>query len=203
MALFSYVLAQDYGFAPNPFHGACTLATCKPKIREHAAVGDYILGTGSAKRKRQGYLVYFMRVEAIETFDDYWVSPRWACKRPNLRGSKMQAFGDNIYHTDVATGAWLQESSYHSLPDGTPNPLNVDHDTKSQRVLVASDFAYWGGEGPVVPQRFRDYHGVDVCSRRGHRRYFPDQMVAEFITWLRSLEQHGYLGKPLDWVRTA
>ena len=34
--LYSYVFDHDYGFAPNPFHGVCTLATCKPSIREHA-----------------------------------------------------------------------------------------------------------------------------------------------------------------------
>lgn len=202
MTLYSYVVAQDYGFAPNPFHGACTLATCKPRIREYAAVGDYIVGTGCAQRKRQGYLVYFMRVETITTFDEYWSSPRWACKRPDLRGSKMQAFGDNIYHTDLSTGEWLQENSYHSHPDGTPNPLNIDHDTKSQRVLIASDFAYWGREGPGIPKRFRHYQGVDICFGRGYRCNFPIQMVARFITWLRSHEQRGYLGRPLDWART-
>ncbi|MFH1865797.1 MAG: hypothetical protein ABIK85_07930, partial [Candidatus Eisenbacteria bacterium] len=39
MRLFSYIVARDYGFAPNPFCGVCTLATCKPKIRESASVG--------------------------------------------------------------------------------------------------------------------------------------------------------------------
>ena len=33
MKLFSYVVARDFAFAPNPFHGYCTLATCKPIIR--------------------------------------------------------------------------------------------------------------------------------------------------------------------------
>lgn len=40
MKLFSYVVAREYGFAPNPFFGWCTLATCKPKIRVTAEVGD-------------------------------------------------------------------------------------------------------------------------------------------------------------------
>lgn len=30
---FCYVIPYDTGFAPNPFHGLCTLATCKPQIR--------------------------------------------------------------------------------------------------------------------------------------------------------------------------
>ena len=36
MTLFSYVIEHDLGFAPNPFHGVCTLACCKPQIRKIA-----------------------------------------------------------------------------------------------------------------------------------------------------------------------
>jgi hypothetical protein len=42
-------VARDYGFAPNPFFGVCTLATCKPKIRKAAAIGDWVVGTGSSR----------------------------------------------------------------------------------------------------------------------------------------------------------
>ena len=41
MNLYSYVITRDYGFAPNPFWNICTLATCKPQIREHALKGDW------------------------------------------------------------------------------------------------------------------------------------------------------------------
>lgn len=47
MKLYSYIVARDYGFAPNPFFGICTLATCKQKIRSAANVGDWVIGTGS------------------------------------------------------------------------------------------------------------------------------------------------------------
>lgn len=33
MRLFADKHAHDIGFTPNPFHGVCTLATCKPRIR--------------------------------------------------------------------------------------------------------------------------------------------------------------------------
>jgi hypothetical protein len=57
MVLHSYVVARDYGFAPNPFFGVCTLATCKPLIRRIAHIGDWIVGTGSKKRKREKRIV--------------------------------------------------------------------------------------------------------------------------------------------------
>lgn len=203
MRLHSYVLDHDFGFAPNPFHGVCTLATCKPTIREHAAIGDYVVGTGCAKRGRRGHLVYFMRVEEVTDHDSYWSDPRFVAKRPSLRGSKMQAFGDNIYHRDAASSQWLQANSLHSHADGSPNPANIARDTRSRKVLIGSDCAYWGGSGPQIPSAFRDFGGVDVCAGRGHRNRFSDALRDEFIEWLNSLGECGYIAAPIDWVRTA
>ena len=55
--LYIYVVDRDFGFAPNPFHGYCTLATCKPKIRNGASIGNWIMGIGggSIKSFRQVY----------------------------------------------------------------------------------------------------------------------------------------------------
>jgi Nucleotide modification associated domain 2 len=44
MRLFSYKMTNDSGFAPNPFWGRLTLATCKPEIRKAKRVGDWIAG---------------------------------------------------------------------------------------------------------------------------------------------------------------
>ena len=97
MELYSYVVARDYGFAPNPFMNVCTLATCKPKIRAKAQIGDWVIGTGTASRNRSGRLVFAMCVDAAIPFNEYWNGPRYQEKKANLRGSKKQAFGDNIY----------------------------------------------------------------------------------------------------------
>src|SRR5713226_3129081 len=97
MKLFSYVVARDYGFAPNPFFGCCTLATCKPNIRKHAQVGDWVLGTGSKGYGLDGHLVFAMKIVEALSYERYWDDPRFRQKRPNLRGSVKQAFGDNIY----------------------------------------------------------------------------------------------------------
>src|SRR3954447_1814943 len=116
---YIYVVARDFGFAPNPFHGFCTLATCKPNIRKTAQVGDWIVGTGSKAHELQGQLVYAMRVTETLSFDEFWCDERFREKRPNLHGSLMQAYGDNIYHRD-GREHWLQENSHHSLKDGSP-----------------------------------------------------------------------------------
>ena len=199
MRLYSYKVARDYGFAPNPFYGCCTLATCKPAIRLRAEVGDWIIGTGAVGAGNDGDLVFAMRVSETMTLDEYWEDPRFRDKRPNLRGSLKQAFGDNIYHRD--DGQWDQANSHHSFHDGSPNPENVDHDTKADRVLVSEDFMYFGGNGPRIPDKFRELEdGSDFCAQsRGHRCNFPEGVENEFVEWLDSLGDGGFLGRPGGW----
>lgn len=196
MRLFSYVVARDYGFAPNPFHGVCTLATCKPRIRSVAKVDDWVVGTGTAKRKRTGYLVYAMKVDEVMTFQEYWCDPRFRQKRPNLRSSKKQAFGDNIYSKPPGSDTWIQMNSHHTFEDGSPNPNNVATDTSANRVLIAHDYVYWGGAGPKIPAQ------LDMCANRNHRSDFPEELVNAFVRWVRSCGGHGYVAEPLDWVRS-
>ncbi len=197
-SLFTYVLDHDYGFAPNPFFGVCTLATCKPQIRERAKIGDYVMGTGCAKRGRQGRFVYMMRVDEISTYDDYWEDDRFRRKRPTNDRALAHAFGDNIYHQEQ--GAWQQASSFHSLPNGSPNPTNRKHDTNSQKVLIGRDFVYFGGDGPMVPAEFRNWEGTDICAGRAYKRHFPNSMRQAVVAWGMGLGE-GRAGWPADWAR--
>ena len=109
-----------------------------------AKVGDWIVGTGSGFKSRTGHIVYAMRVSEAMPFAQYWSDSRFRAKRPNLRGSRKQAFGDNIYHKESETGLWLQEDSHHCHEDGTPNPKNIDNDTQTDRVLIGEEFTYMG-----------------------------------------------------------
>ena len=205
MRLHSYVVARDYGFAPNPFFGVCTLATCKPVIRRTAAVGDWVIGTGSKTNGREKHLVYAMRVTGAITFEQYWADPRFQTKKPNLRGSNKQAFGDNIYSRNPATGLWRQANSHHSLNDGSPNPKNIRTDTGTNRILFSDDFAYFGGSGPEIPQKLRSWgpNHESVCAVFGHKNRFPAKMVEAVVAWIRSLNESGYCGRPLDWRGTS
>ena len=195
--LYSYVVARDYGFAPNPFRGFCTLATCKPKIRKTARVNDWIVGTGSKGKDLQDRIVYAMQVSEAMTFNEYWQDPRFILKRLNLHSSISNAFGDNIYYRNAA-GEWEQADSHHSYAHGRPNRANIQHDTNTDRVLIARNFAYWGGNGPKLPQ----FAGIDIRKDgQGHRCRFSPETVAAFIKWFRELSETGVLADPADWRR--
>ena len=194
--LYSYIVARDFGFAPNPFYDFCTLATCKPRIRKTATVGDWVIGTGSKSKQRNGYLVYAMRVTETMSFDEYWKDARFCNKRPDMHASVKKSFGDNIYHKDPDSNEWCQVDSHHSYGDGTSNHKNVCKDTKVDRVLVSDDFIYWGATGPKLPM----FCGVHFCcDRQGHKYKFPEEAVAESIAWIRRFNDRGYCGRPLDW----
>ncbi len=201
MRLYSYVVRRDFGFAPNPFHGFCTLATCMPRIREHAQEGDWIVGTGSAEHKGReirGHLVYAMKVNEVLTFDAYWADPRFVVKRPNLSGSLKYRMGDNIYHHDANSGAWCQSNSHHSLAGGQLNVRNLNKDTgTTERILVSEKFAYWGGEAIPVPADFRDFDGWDIVNVGvGHKCRFPEALPPSFEAWFDTQPDRGLVGLP-------
>jgi hypothetical protein len=194
MRLYSYVVRWDHGFAPNPFYGRCTVATCKPDIRKSAIVGEYVLGTGSAKRGLAGHAVFLMRVDKIIAFDEYWNDPEYARKIPVMNGSLQQRFGDNIYRHDGAK--WIQADSRHSQLDAKENARNVKRDTgKTDKVLIASEFTYWGGDGPVLPASLANF----VQKSPGHRSFFSDADIRRFIAWIGDEMGRGVVGDPYEW----
>ena len=198
--LFTYVVRYDIGFAPNPFHGVCTLATCKPLIRRSANPGDWVAGSGSKQKGQEGLLVFAMRVDEAISYDEYWSDPRFQRKKPNRVGSLKQRYGDNIYHRAADGESWAQEDGRHSLDDGTPNVDHVSRDTSAPRVLISQAFAYYGDQAINIPAEFRNWEGLDICSGGpGYKRNFPDDLRAAFMTWLESQADRGIAGEPLDW----
>jgi len=193
MAIYSYVLLRDYGFAPNPFYDVCTLATCKPGIRNSAQVSDWILGFGSSRKGSSvaGKLIYAMKITEKLSFDEYWKDLRFFRKRPVMNGSLKQMYGDNIYHKDEA-GDWIQENSHHKNKDGTTNILNLERDTQKDSVLVSNEYWYWGEDAVDLPLPL-------VClikKNRGYKIERAIEMQKKFEDWICLQEEAGYIGRP-------
>jgi Nucleotide modification associated domain 2 len=179
-----YVVDRDFGFAPNPFHGYCTLATCKYRIRNKAEVKDWVIGMGGSRLNATGRCIFAMRVTEKITFNEYWASPTFLDKKPVRNGSRKMMLGDNIYHRfDVVDNKWHQANSHHSNPDGSVNPYNLDKDTKSDKVLLSRHFFYFGTEAPVVPCDL--LNAIEYKNGRNHR-VFDCKIAARLIEWLHN-----------------
>lgn len=198
MRLYSYKITRDYGFAPNPFHGCLTLATCKPGIRAGARQGDIIVGCGSAENDMVGRAIFVARIEGKCNFQQYWDNPHFLTKRPSYNGSMSRAFGDNIYHR-AADGTWLQEWSHHTYPDGGMNPLNLARDTSSDNVLWSKDFVYFGRSAIPIPLALRNVDGDDLYpSNRNYRNKYSANMIAAVESWFADLPRNRQ-GWPQAW----
>lgn len=200
MKLYTYIITRDYGFAPNPFGGYCTLATCKPSIRKLIEVGDWVIATGpKSGYGLNGHLFLAMKVEEKLSFTEYWNDDRFQFKKPIFNGSLKQCYGDNIYFFNESTNQWHQQDSHHSLPNGVVNQRNLKNDTKAPYVLISQHFYYFGADSVKIPKDFRD----DVCNKTRfpvHRIVKP-KIAAEFIQWLEGNYETGVYNEPIEFAK--
>lgn len=193
MRVFSYIVRHDGGYAPNPFHGVCTLACCKPKIRSSAKRGDLILGlTGKGKGYR---LVYGMLVIDRMSFADYW--HKYQAKRPDMAApDRFRRSGDNNYEP-MPDGSYRQIPCQHSLkPSLAEDPESKRHDLGadgSNPVLIGGRFCYFGANAERLPPNL----GFLIAGR-GHRCNFTPEQVATALTWFEGLPT-GVRGRPSLW----
>lgn len=190
--LYAYVLRHDHGFAPNPFYGTCTLATCKPRIRREAKEGDWVVGTSSSRYADDSFdLVYAMKVtEEPLRFEAYSEDQRFQRKKPQNGDWKAQR-GDNIYYR--SDGSWRQRDNPFHGDDDTERDLGGEH------VLVSTHFAYFGQDRIRLPAKFE---GLARATREGRglvgeNTESDPKRVEAFVTWLEGeLADQG-----LDWGR--
>lgn len=190
MKIFTYIMKRDFGFAPNPFYGVCTLATCKPKIRKNAQIGDWIVGFGSKSSAYYNKIIFAMQVDGKMSFNEYWEAPEFQCKKPILNGSLKQNYGDNIYHKQ--DGKWIQSDSHHSEENGKPNLKNLKTDTSSDNVLRGATFWYFGKDAVECPTNIQ----LIIPPGRGHRVIDEEKAVIALSNWLNSFQEQGFIGEP-------
>lgn len=182
-SLYSYVVSRDNGFAPNPFGVYCTLACCKPQIRKHASVGDWVVGTGSKRTVGNDKLVYAMKIEEKVLFNEYAEDPRFQYKIP--RAAIPEERGDNIYYKNRADEWVLRQSFYHK----TQKQREIDLSGKF--VLISEQFFYFGASAIPIPERFFNF----IKKGPGHKR-LSGQAVVLFLTWLGNIYVPGIHGNP-------
>ena len=196
MHLFSYRVEHDFGLAPNPFGGTISFAVCRGDIRSNKfmQIGDWLVGTGSVSMKNEGRLIYAMKVEEIISFDEYWNDPRFQYKKPYLKGTLVQMYGDNFYHT--VDERMVQEPSAHSNPDLEQRIKLYNKDVKGKRVLLSKTFYYFGDNCPLIPAELQT-----ICSSGRAYKYkkITEEQINSFVSWLESNYTVGIHGDPCNW----
>jgi len=193
MKIYSYVVAYDSGFAPNPFWGYCTLATCKPNIRLKAKKGDWIIGTGSVRNVGNHKMIYGMKVTEIMSLKEYGRHKRFANKISS-KGTKHE-IGDNIYYRDRNGDMRQRFPSMHSYPNAE-NPETKDHDLKGENVLISEsgNFYYFGRKAPKIPEHLLCL----VKKGPGHKCNFSQDVIDRFLQWIQE-KKPGIRGTPCDY----
>jgi hypothetical protein len=184
MRLYTYKMVVDQGAAPNPFHGSCTLAICKPAIRRTARPGDWIAGIGSKNLAYPNRLIYAMQVEQSLPIGDYYrLYPE---KRPDWNsGIYEQQAGDNIYDLANPRKPRLLKSVHTSK--------DIVRDLSGLNVLVSKSFHYFGDQAPEIPEGLAFLTEVE----RGHRNSFSSSQVKYFLDWIGEYPS-GINGSPIN-----
>lgn len=198
--LFSYTIPIDDGAAPNPFHGMCTLAICKPTIRRVAQKGDWVAGLGSRNAPSgdlSGRLVYAMRIEEVVPLAKYdrRAAKEWPHRIPNLQSIDLaDRLGDCIY--DYAAGE-------HKPPKQRPSvhaPENAKADLGGVNALVSRHFFYFGNRAIELPEELEK-----ICHQgQGHKSNANAPYVEKFENWLEGLGRktgqiYGWPDFIIDW----
>lgn len=167
--LYCYKMTHDTGFAPNPYYGVLTLATCKPTIRRCAKKDYWISGwTSVTVQGKDGMhrefrdkqkLIYLAKVSEVLKIENYWFQykkkqPIKMCNgEPVINkscGGKKEVdiyynCGDNIYEpSSNDTFGFKQHENFggHGVKD-------KEHDLSGKNVLICKEFYYFGVENAL------------------------------------------------------
>jgi len=128
-----YKMTYDTGFAPNPFWGYLTLATCTPNhMRANLQKGDWIVGVEAKelakKRKAHGWkedvdqsLVYIAKISEVMDLTSYFNDERFQEKKYQKSDDWRKRGGDNVYYKENGMWKWIRghdhEFDTKNMPD--------------------------------------------------------------------------------------
>jgi hypothetical protein len=199
--LFSYKLTVDSGFAPNPFHGVMTLATCKPKIRESKKPGDWLAGFTSIglNGDEAGYerLIYLMQVTDKIFISEYWNNPAYEVKKPTPDATRKNSVGDNIYKPVV--GNPISHLDFEQIPNRSHKPENAEKDLSGRYVLISKKFWYFGCNPVELPADIRP----DIPKGQSSQGNMTHDLARamRFIEFIESNYKKGIHNNPTGWKK--
>ncbi len=201
--LFTYKVAHDGGSAPNPFHGICTLAICKPAIRSVAKEGDVIVGLACGADEAR--IIYCMVVDKSVKWSEYIEG----CKSGNIAGLESKKYNLKkkipTHSNDQGDCIWNSADDYSDPLDswsGHDGEYDFNRDVKNgKNVLLGATFWYFGKgdkKSITLPLELKDI----IIRGQGHRSNANDQYRNDFVTFFNNelkrlkITSTGELGTP-------
>lgn len=144
--LYVYRIVTDNNTAPHVSQGVLTLTLCKPKIRAHAKVGDYVLSLVALTNKQWGkasnpnryyYAAYLFEITEIVDIKGYEAY----CEEKGYTNRICRAnyFEGNCQYN--AAGTWRP---------GPHGPSEQEKDLRGKYSLVSTHFAAWTSATPFL-----------------------------------------------------
>ena len=136
-------MTSDRGFAPNPYAGILTLATCKPYIRKRCAIeGQWLAGFTSKclcpNAGNDAKLIYLAKINGSLPMEKYWDAypAKRNCPSP-----------DNIYRKQNGTMVLVNDSIH--------TKENQAVDLSGENVIISNDYYYFGKNALPIYKRLR------------------------------------------------
>lgn len=195
---FVNILRSDTGFAPNPFHGVCTLACCRPPIRRCAKKGDWVIGV--TPKELGNNIAYAMKItEDPLAFAEYFHDRRFAAKKPTRSsGRYVDSLGDNCYEP-LPGGDFRQLPCMHSDDiNGREDKGLKEWDLSGTYVLVSNEFAYFGAEPRPLDKRKYEFM-VPARYNRVNFTAAQEVLLADLVAGLVRQGTRIVYARPRNW----
>jgi hypothetical protein len=182
--LWRYVIKHDTGLAPHIANGMCSLTVCKPKIRQYAKPGEWIMAFAPRAESKGNPLVkYLLKVGSNPPFETY-------CR--DHFGKRRDA----LYRYDAGwNGQWFDNG--HG--DHPPSEIGqAEKDKRGLHALVGTEYFHFGSRPrnllfELMP--FCEKRGLSVDSivaelvhsTQGQSKYCSNDALAVFLAWVGGL----------------
>ena len=220
-------MTHDTGFAPNPFFGHLTLATCKPGLRKFREKGDWIAGFGSVTLCKDPVgserLIFLMEItkDPLPMAEYYHGYPKKRPKDSSYKEMQKQSgCGEKVFFkqfqdvTDIDYRFIVGDNIYKPLNGNSQNPDDYDrlssspfHNTVEDKardisgvhVLISEYFYYFGSNNClIIPTLLRPVVPKGISP---HGKVTEGVAAQRFIDFIEGKfnNKFGMYGAPVDW----
>ena len=181
--IFIYKLTADNGGAPAVHNNLLSLCICKPRIRQSAKEGDWIIGMGGKSiPDLNNRVIYIAQVTNVIMGSDYY-------------SNKYKDRPDCIYELNNQEFNWRKGSNYHSQGD-LAHDLGEHPNYDRAICLMSKNFVYFGRNKEPSIKGIQDIYDELPRDYRVNHDYNTSKRLDEFIKETISKFGNGKHGEP-------